>query len=712
MSSSTQATPPPENALARATSPYLRQHAHNPVAWREWGAEALAAAQREQKPIFLSIGYAACHWCHLMAHESFEDPHVAAVLNEHFINIKVDREERPDLDAIYMQATLVLNHGQGGWPMSVWLTPEGRPFFAGTYFPPTSRWGRPGFKEICERIAEAWRADRPRIEAGAQQLTEIVRAGLAAAPANGARLDRVTIDAAAAALAAAFDRERGGLLSGATNKFPPSMALDVLLRAAWRRPAGDPERQQYLDCVHVTLRNMARGGIFDQLGGGIHRYSTDPDWHVPHFEKMLYDQALVSRIYLDAWQATGERLYRQVACETLHYVLSDLQAPEGGFYCARDADSEGEEGRYYVWTRAEILDLLGPEDGELLCAYYDVRAAGNWDDPHAPGAAKNVLRVRREVRCVSRMCAVPETECEKRLAAARAELLAARSRRLPPALDDKVLTEWNGLMIASLARGGAVLDEPGFITAATRAADFLLAELGRGGRLRRAWCRGRCTDVAFVTDYAALTEGLLELFEVTGRRRWLDRASELTRTALELFWDSEQGGFFLTAWDHEPLIARSKDLRDSAVPSGNSLMLMNLLRLAALLGEPEFRRRADEMLHGLAGEIAAAPLASERFLAGVEFAMEPPVEIALVGEPESAELRALRRAAYSPYLPNRVIALGRADAPDAVPLLRGRPLVGGRPTAYVCIGGTCRAPTNSPDELTQALTAGAAAVRA
>ena len=455
MSRTGQATTPPGNELARATSPYLRQHAQNPVAWREWGPEALAAAQRERKPIFLSIGYAACHWCHVMAHESFEDERVAAVLNRHFINIKVDREERPDLDEIYMQATLVLNQGQGGWPMSVWLTPEGRPFFAGTYFPPTSRWGRPGFREICERIAEAWQADRARLEAGAQQLTEIVRAGLAAAPAEGARLDRATVDAAAAALAAAFDREHGGLLSGATNKFPPSMALDVLLRAAVRRAAGDPQRQQYLELVHVTLRNMAKGGIFDQLGGGFHRYSTDPDWHVPHFEKMLYDQALVSRSYVDAWQATGEPLYRRVGCETLHYVLADLQGPEGGFYSARDADSEGEEGKYYVWTRAEIVDLLGAEDAELLCGYYDVRAGGNWDDPHAPGAAKNVLRVRREVHCVSRMCCVPETECERRLATAREKLLAARARRVPPGLDDKVLVEWNGLMIASLARGGA-----------------------------------------------------------------------------------------------------------------------------------------------------------------------------------------------------------------------------------------------------------------
>ncbi len=705
MSSSTQATTPPGNELARATSPYLRQHAHNPVAWREWGPEALAAAQREQKPIFLSIGYAACHWCHVMAHESFADANVAAVLNRHFINIKVDREERPDLDEIYMQATLVLNQGQGGWPMSVWLTPEGRPFFAGTYFPPTSRWGRPGFREICERIAEAWQTDRARLESGAQQLTEIVRAGLTAAPAEEARLDRATVDAAAAALAAAFDRERGGLLSGGTNKFPPSMALEVLLRAALRQPAGDPRRQQYVDLVHVTLRNMAKGGIFDQLGGGFHRYSTDPDWHVPHFEKMLYDQALVSRAYLDAWQATGEPLYRRVACETLHYVLADLQAPEGGFYSARDADSEGEEGKYYVWTRAEILDVLGAEDGELLCGYYDVRASGNWEDPHAPGAAKNVLRVRREVRCVSRMCCVPETECEERLAAARAKLLAARARRVPPTLDDKVLVEWNGLMIAGLARGGAVLDEPRHITAAERAATFLLSELWRGGRLRRSWCRGRTTPVAFLTDYAALTEGLIELFEVTGQRRWLDRAAELTRTALELFWDPEQGGFFLTAWDHEPLIARSKDLRDSAVPSGNSLMLMNLLRLAALLGEPEFRRRADQMLRGLAGEVAATPLASERFLAGVEFATEPPLEIVLVGDPESADLRALRRAAYSVYLPNRVIVTGRPDAPDAVPLLRGRQRMGGQPAAYLCVGGSCQRPILSPEGLRRELAA-------
>ncbi|MEW6198961.1 MAG: thioredoxin domain-containing protein [Planctomycetota bacterium] len=696
----------PANRLSCATSPYLRQHASNPVEWHEWGPEALERARREDRPIFLSIGYAACHWCHVMAHESFESADVAAVLNTHFVSIKVDREERPDLDEIYMQATLVLNHGQGGWPMSVWLTPDGKPFFAGTYFPPTSRYGRPGFKELCEAIGRAWRERRPDILTQADKLTDVLRQGLRAEPCEGPPLGLDLVDATAEQLAGAFDTVSGGLLSGSTNKFPPSLAIDLLLRSATRQPADSARRKRFLELATLTLDHMASGGIYDQLGGGFHRYSTDVEWHVPHFEKMLYDQALVSRCYLDAHLATGTPRYRRIAAETLDYVLADLRSPEGGFYSARDADSEGVEGKYYVWTRDEALAVIGAEDGELFCAHYDIRPSGNWNDPHDPGTPKNVLRELRDARCCAKFYGIAEEECARRLARGREKLLAARRRRVAPTLDDKVLCEWNGLMIASLARGGTVLSEPKYIAAAAAAADFVLRHHGGDGRLRRGWREGQVTSAAFLSDYAALIEGLIELYEATFEKRWLDTAIALNRTAVELFWDGADGGFFFTPADHEPLIARSKDIRDGAVPSGNSLQLMNLLRLAAMLGDDELRRRADHTMTALADDVRQSPWSAERFLAAVDFARAGPIEIAIVGDPRQPATQALLKQVYRTYLPNRVLMLHNPACPDdsvRSPRLADRSLVDGRPTAYVCRNYACGRPVTTPAELARQL---------
>lgn len=702
------ATTPPAhtNRLSQATSPYLEQHAHNPVDWYQWGLEALDRARRENKPIFLSIGYAACHWCHVMAHESFKDPEVAAVMNELFINIKVDREERPDLDEIYMQATMVLNRGQGGWPMSVWLTPDLKPFFAGTYFPPTQRYGRPGFKELCEKIGAAWNERQADIVTQADKLTEIVCTGLQAAPPDGQELTLALVDQVAEKLAAAFDSQSGGLSGGGTNRFPPSMAMDLMLRSAARRTEESARRKQLVEMTTLTLDHMAAGGIYDQLGGGIHRYSTDVEWHVPHFEKMLYDQALVSRVYLDACQFTGQPLYGWIAGEILDYVLDDLQAPDGGFYSTRDADSEGREGRYYVWTRDEVMAILGPEDGELFCAHYDISASGNWDDPHEPHAQKSIPRALRGYECCGKLLGITARECKERLARAKQKLLSVRRERVPPALDDKVLCEWNGLMIASLARGGCVLGQRKYIDAAARAADFVLTNQYRDGRLRRSYRAGRTLETAFLSDYADLIDGLIELYEATFEKRWLAAAAELNRATIAHFWDDEHGGFFFTVDDHEPLLARSKDVRDNAVPSGNSVQLMNLLRLSVLLGDPALRALADRQMAAFAGEVRRSPWAAERFLAGVDFALAGPVEVAIIGDPAHAETQALLKQVHQTYLPNRVLMLhnpARPDASVASPLLKDRPLIAGQPAAYVCRDFVCKRPVTRASALAAAL---------
>ncbi len=690
------------NRLARATSPYLQQHAHNPVDWYEWGPEALEKARREDRPIFLSIGYAACHWCHVMAHESFENADVAAAINELFVNIKVDREERPDLDEIYMQATLVLNQGQGGWPMSVWLTPELKPFFAGTYFPPTTRGGRQGFLELCQAIGKAWRQHRAEIAVQADKLTEVVCGSLLAAPRSAEELSLAVVDQTVEMLAGALDPVSGGLVSGSTNKFPPSMALDLMLRSAARQPEGGARRQQLVQLVQLTLDHMAMGGIYDQLGGGIHRYSTDVEWHVPHFEKMLYDQALVSRVYLDAYQFTRRPRYAQVARGILDYVLADLQAPGGGFYSSRDADSEGVEGKYYVWTHREVMEILGDDEGKLFCAHFDVSESGNWRDPHDPDAPKSVLRALRSYECCAKLFAISPEECERRLTRGREKLLAARAGRVPPALDDKVLCEWNGLMIASLARGGCVLDERRYVDAAARAADFILKEQLHDGRLRRSFCRGQTSGTAFLADYAALIEGLLELYEATFEPRWLVRAAELNRVVLAEFWDEEGAGFFFTPRAHEPLLVRSKDMRDGAVPAGNSVQLMNLLRLSAMLGDKTLRALADRMIRAWSGQVHGSPWTSERFLAAVDFACSGPAEIAIVGDPARPETQALLRTVHDTYLPNRVLMLHNPAGPEtrvASPLLAERVQVNGRPTAYVCRNNACRRPVTMAAEL-------------
>ncbi|MBI3933644.1 MAG: thioredoxin domain-containing protein, partial [Acidobacteria bacterium] len=520
------------NELIHETSPYLLQHAHNPVNWYPWGPEALRLARQQNKPIFLSIGYAACHWCHVMEHESFEDEAVAEVLNEHFISVKVDREERPDLDEIYMNATILFTRGQGGWPMSVWLTPEGKPFYAGTYFPPQNLYGRPGFRTVLLRLAEIWREKSAAVMDDASKVTEIlsqIHGEKTPGASSGAVLAREAVASVAQQIAGAFDPRQGGLASG-SNKFPPSMAMELLLRENRAEPS-----PALLGVVELTLEKMARGGIYDHLGGGIHRYSTDSKWLVPHFEKMLYDQALVSSIYLDAFLLTGRKEFAETARGIFDYVLRNLRSPEGGLYSTEDADSEGKEGLFYIWTWEQVLDALGDDDGALFASFYDVTATGNWDHPgdaHVPEGAKNILRVLRPVEEAARIYSMPPAELERRLAAGREKLFAVRERRIHPGLDDKILAAWNGLMIASLAKGAAVFPEPEdaarYRAAAVSATEFVLSKMQQDGRLLRSYRHGHVHLMAYIDDFAFLIEGLLGLYEINGDLRWLNEAERLT----------------------------------------------------------------------------------------------------------------------------------------------------------------------------------------
>jgi uncharacterized protein YyaL (SSP411 family) len=556
--STTSEKPKHTNRLIDSTSPYLLQHAHNPVDWRPWGCEALDKAAADDKPIFLSIGYSACHWCHVMERESFENEQIAEVLNREYISIKVDREERPDLDEIYMNATVLYNQGQGGWPMSVFLTPEGKPFYAGTYFPPESRWGRPGFKDILVQIARLWREDRNKLTQSAESLTEAVRhySGPAADPAG---IPHETVGRAAAEFAQAFDTRHGGMLSGQTNKFPPSMAMTLMLREYHRTNASGKPDQTLLDRVLLTLDKMAGGGIYDHLGGGIARYSTDPQWLVPHFEKMLYDQALVSAVYIEAFQVTGEQRYADVARDIFDYVLADLRSHEGGFFSSRDADSEGVEGKYYVWSKTQIINVLGQSAGELFCSYYDVSEAGNWE-------GHNILNVPRGLDAVAKLNGVEPAALKRTLDDARGKLLSARAQRVPPGLDDKVLTSWNGLMIAAMAAGGRVLGESKYIEAAAAAADFILTRMNADGRLLRAYRNGKAHTPGFLDDYAFFVEALLELHFATFEPRWLLEAVRLNADTIAHFWDEAGGAFFLTADDAEELVVRAKDIQGRGDP--------------------------------------------------------------------------------------------------------------------------------------------------
>ena len=686
------------NRLSSESSPYLLQHAENPVDWFPWGEEALARARAEDKPIFLSIGYSTCHWCHVMAHESFEDDETADIMNRYFVNIKVDREERPDLDAIYMAAVVALT-GRGGWPMSVFLTPDGRPFYGGTYFPPEDRYGVPAFKRVLLSVARAYREDRDRLQETSDQLAArlveatTLTAGVEAPPSPG------VFDAAFERLAATFDATYGGF--GGAPKFPQPMTLEFLLR--YYHHTG---QRRALEMADVTLTAMATGGIYDQLGGGFHRYATDARWVVPHFEKMLYDNALLARTYLHAWQVTGRPLYRRVVEETLDYVVRELTSPEGGLYAAQDADSEGEEGRYYLWTADEIASLLPPTEATALGRYYGVADAGNFE-------GRNILHVALDLATVAATLGMEETHLHDVLERGRKALLAARARRAPPGLDHKVLTAWNGLMLAAFAEAGRVLDRVDYLDTAVRNAQFVLATLRTDGRLMRFWtARGGARHTAYLEDYACLADGLLALYRSTFDEYWFAEARSLADAVLTHFVDPE-GGFFDTAADHEALVVRPKQVQDNATPCGNSMMADVLLHLEHLTGDPRYRRAIAGLLNRLTPLAQRFPAGFSHWLSVLAFDVAPPVEVAVVGNPDDPATRALLDVVWGSYRPTVVAAFGTPEDAErgVVPMLAGRSLRAGHPAAYVCWRNTCRAPITAADDLAHLLNAPALITR-
>jgi uncharacterized protein YyaL (SSP411 family) len=685
------------NRLMDETSPYLLQHAHNPVDWYPWGTEALTRAKAEDKPIFLSIGYAACHWCHVMAHESFEDLDTAAIMNEHFVNIKVDREERPDLDEIYMEAVVAMT-GRGGWPMSVFLTPEGVPFYGGTYFPPTDRYSMPSFKRILVSIAQAYRQQRAEIESGGEQFKLQIGRSLPLEPhVDSSSLSAETLDLAFGGLERSLDAAHGGF--GGAPKFPQPMNLEFLLRYHLR--SGEP---QALKMVDLTLTRMASGGIYDQLGGGFHRYATDAEWLVPHFEKMLYDNALLARLYLHAWQVTRRPLFRRIAEETLDYLVREMRHTAGGFYSSQDADSEGEEGKYFLWTPREVKSVLGDQEGDLFCRYFDVTPAGNFE-------GKSILNVKLDISSEAAASRTDEDRFRAAIEQGRERLLRAREERVKPGRDEKVLAGWNGLALAAFAEAAQVLGREDYRRVAERNAEFVLSELRRDGRLLRSWRAtssgetGQARLNAYLEDYAFCADGLLALYQATFDLRWFREARALADVMLAHFADSK-AGFFDTSDDHEPLFVRPKALQDNAIPSGNAMAADVLLRLAAYTGADAYRRPAEEILAAMSPTLRQYPGGFGHWLSALAFCLAPPHEIALVGNPASADMRALLDVVFGRYRPYQVVALavpGDQAAADTIPLLADRELREGRASAYVCQRFVCLVPTTDPALLAQQL---------
>lgn len=678
------------NRLSKEKSPYLLQHARNPVDWFPWGNEAFEKAARENKMIFLSIGYSTCHWCHVMEKESFENEEVAALLNKDFVPVKVDREERPDIDHIYMTAVQAMT-GAGGWPLTVFLTPEGKPVTGGTYFPPEDRWGRPGMKTILPRLAKAWTDECSEMRRAGEQLAGII-AGGTAGKKSGTDWNETFLKAYRQ-FEASFDEARGGF--GGAPKFPRSHELSFLLRY-WKKTG----ESSAAGMVRTTLECMARGGIYDHLGGGFARYSTDENWRVPHFEKMLYDQALLARTYLEFYQAFREPFAAGVAGDIFRYVLRDMTSPEGGFYSAEDADSEGEEGKFYVWRPEEIRSLLGDEAGRIFCGFYGVTEAGCFEH------GTSILHVEQPPDEFAAAHRIGIDPLGKILQDGRHKLFEARKKRVPPYKDDKILTAWNGLMISALAYGSQVLSEPFYAKAAGKAADFILQKMSRDGRLLRRFREGEAAVPAFHDDYAFFILGLLDLYETTFEIGRLEEAKRLALEMLRLFWDGQNGGFFYTGSDAEPLIVRAKEFYDGATPSGNSAAALALLRLHRMTGDPAFENPAEILMQVQAEPASEHPMAFPYFLAAADFAVSPPSEVVLAGPKKDVSFARFLIELRKHFEPGRVVLHRPEDgsaelekfaslAPSAA---RQKP-AGGKTTVYVCANYACQKPVTEPGEL-------------
>ena len=674
------------NRLSQETSPYLLQHSDNPVDWYPWGDEALSRARDEDRPILLSIGYSACHWCHVMERESFENEEIASLMNENFVNIKVDREERPDLDAVYMEAVQMLT-GSGGWPMTVFLTPEGRPYYGGTYFPPEDRQGMPGFPRLLAAASEAYRTNKGEIERVTRQLADQMgRSGQMPRGVNP--LTTEVMHTAYSQLATQFDHLNGGF--GNAPKFPQPMTPEFMLRY---HQHGFNLRA--LEMVQLTLQKMAYGGIYDQVGGGFHRYSTDAYWLVPHFEKMLYDNALLARLYLHAWQITSNPLYRRITEETLDYVLREMTDTAGGFYSAQDADSEGVEGKFFVWTPDELRAALGP-DAELVMGYYGVTDRGNFE-----GA--NILNVPKHPEDYADERGVSEGELSEAVQRARATLLEIREQRIHPLLDDKVLTGWNGLMLRSFAEAGAALNRVDYLDAARRNAAFLLDSMrDENGRILRTWRNGQAKLLGYLEDYACLADGLLALHEATLESRWLREANVVAEGIIELFWDDAVGGFYDTGSDHESLMIRPRDVFDNAQPCGGSVATDVLLRLAIITGNDDFATKAATPIRALQPLLGRAPSATGHWLGALDFYVSLPKEVVIVGPADGEITRSMLEEVGKRYLPNRVVVgVGDPSSPPLgnSPLLEQRVMQDGAPTAYVCQHYVCQLPVTTAEAL-------------
>ncbi|HEX5413815.1 MAG TPA: thioredoxin domain-containing protein [Terriglobia bacterium] len=695
------------NHLIRESSPYLLMHARNPVDWYPWGQEAFDLAKRENKPIFLSVGYSTCHWCHVMERESFTSSEIARIMNENFVNIKVDREERPDVDKVYMtfvQATT----GGGGWPMSVFLTPDLKPFFGGTYWPPVDRYGHPGFITVLERVAEAWKKDNARIEQSAADVVEQLEKSVSAPAPEAANITGSTLSNAYHQITAGYDRANGGF--GGAPKFPRPVVFNFLLR--YHARTGD---QPALQMTRNSLRAMANGGIHDHLGGGFHRYSVDAKWHVPHFEKMLYDQAQLAIAYLEAYQITRDSFYAGIARDILDYVLRDMRSPQGAFFSAEDADSQIEkgkaehgEGAFYLWTAAEIKQVLGPDAAKIFDYAYDVEPHGNvasHNDPQGEFTGKNILQAAYSIEETAQHFGKSPAEIRATLADARSKVLAARSQRPRPPLDDKVLTSWNGLTISAFARAGQVLGDRAYSQAAQGAADFIKSKLynNETGMLMRRYREGEVGINGFLDDYTGLIQGLLDLYEASFRVADLAWAIRLQETQDRFFWDAQGGGYFQTAQDDKSILVRMRDAYDGAEPSPNSVAAMNLLRLAEMANRPAWREKAHQAFHAFSRQIEHAPEALPQMISAVEFALSKPRQIVIAGDRTQPDTHALLAVVSQRYLPNKVLfVVDGAEGQQLaawLPFTKGMHPIDGKATAYLCEDYACKLPTFDPAQL-------------
>jgi hypothetical protein len=673
------------NRLIHETSPYLLQHAHNPVDWYPWGEEAFERARSENKPVLLSIGYSACHWCHVMEHESFENEKIAALMNELFVSIKVDREERPDLDEIYMNAVQMLT-GRGGWPMTLFLTPDGKPFYGGTYFPPEDRQGMPGFSRILLGVSQAYRERPDDVEKSVDQILRALRR-MSETQETAKDFSTSVIADGAAKIAGAYDSDNGGL--GQAPKFPNAGVYELFLRHY-----SSSKSERFVEMVVHTLTKMARGGIYDHLGGGFHRYSVDAKWLVPHFEKMLYDNAQLVRAYATLYTVTREPLFKPIVEETVAYLLREMLHAEGGFYSTQDADSEGEEGKFFVWTPEEINRLLGEGNGEVFCRIFDVSEEGNFE-------GRNILHPILTIEQASKFFRMEPSEIEALIADAKRALFAAREKRIKPFRDDKIITAWNGLMLSGLAEAIKMSDNAAWKDASRRTVEFIFSKLYRNGLLLHIYKDGEAKLLGYLDDYAFLGIGLLDLYETSFDRTDLARAIELAEIMLREFWDEQDGGFFFTGKSHEPLISRAKPIFDASIPSGNAMATQLLLRLSHITGNTDYRRRAEKVLRCYYDAMESQPFGFAHLLCALDFYLGSPREIVIVGDPREPGVRDLLDQVNSIYLPNKVVQLAAPGAPlgDFSPLLQGKSQIDGKPTAYVCHNFTCSAPVTSPSEI-------------